>query len=800
MTRLRATILALLVSTAFAGCGGDDGPSDPGNGSTTLTMSIVSGNGQVGAIAAALASPFVVEIEDQNGNPVSGTSVSWTLAAAAGPNATLSASSTTTGTDGRSSVSFTLGDAAGSYQVRASVTGSSATFTAEATASGGLEVVSGDGQVGLSGQAAAQPLVVRAVGNGGASVPGVEVTFSVAQSAGAGASVSPTTATTGADGRASTTLTFGDGNGAVTVTASTDGADLSFSGYACGGDAGATTLDLQPGEDAVITGADLACVQLPAHAAGAEYELAVTPLPQALGFNDMTLAIGGSPAASPAPALIAQPDAAPRARAGSFSLFGGASDLTDWRGPQYEWDMQLRELEKPLRAQIQANTVGGSSFGLMAAPPQVGDVMDFGFSCVTQTQFPNTPTDITAEVVAVSDNAVIFEDTLSRGVFTGTDYTAIATNFDDVIIGTDTLYFGAPNDVTGDIAPGQVVILYTQGVNQMTEDYSDGFIAGFFCPLDLGFAGGNNAKMFYLLVPDPSGDLTPGDDANLLTKTATLRITDNTVAHEFQHLINAQVGGANGAAQEVWINEGLSHLAEEVVGHATGQAAGITEFAPGNELGSAELLQSGTAVDILNKYYLGNWVNLSLYLDSPGDTAALLNSQDPLGEETFRMRGANWSFLRYLLDRFGTPATEWQMTRALITDGATVSREAVTNVFGVPFNELAADWAAMFSVEDRADLGGPVRTSLAMTSYKVRDVYENINAPPYLGSWPLMPAVRQLSMAGMVEMDLFTGTSSFVTLRNDAASGGTGLRLMEAGTGADVNAAIMPYMVIVRTK
>jgi hypothetical protein len=49
-------------------------------------------------------------------------------------------------------------------------------------------------------------------------------------------------------------------------------------------------------------------------------------------------------------------------------------------------------------------------------------------------------------------------------------------------------------------------------------------------------------------------------------------------------------------------------------------------------------------------------------------------------------------------------------------------------------------------------------------------------------------------------MDLFTGTSSFVNLRAVSASGGTGLRLMEAGSGADLSAAIAPYMVIVRTK
>ncbi|MCL7961113.1 MAG: hypothetical protein M8861_13050, partial [marine benthic group bacterium] len=191
------------------------------------------------------------------------------------------------------------------------------------------------------------------------------------------------------------------------------------------------------------------------------------------------------------------------------------------------------------------------------------------------------------------------------------------------------------------------------------------------------------------------------------------------------------------------------------------------------------------------------------YLDAPGDTAALLNAEDPLGMETFRMRGANWSFVRYLLDRFGDPVTEWQLTRALITDGATNSRDAVSNVFGVPFDMLAAEWAAMLVVEDRDDLGGPVRASLQTTSYRMRDIYNNPSiggvASP-TGSWPLMPISRVLNVSSSLGMDLFTATSSYVTLRANAATGGTGLRLMETGTGADVSAAIMPYMAIVRTK
>jgi len=794
MTRLRTTVMALLATAALAGCG-DDGPTDPG---PTLSLSIVSGNSQVGAIGAALPASLTVSVEDQSGSAISGESVTWALASAAGPNASVSSSSTTTGTNGQTSVAFTLGDAEGAYEVRASISGSSVTFAAEAMASGALTVVSGDGQVGMAGTPAAQPLIVKAVGTGGVGVPDVEVTFAVTQSEGTGAAVNPLVATTNASGEASTVLTFGSANGPVLVSASADGSSLDLSAYVCGGDASASVLDLQPGQDAVITGAEVNCVQLPAHSAAAEYEVVVTPLPQALGFNDMKLAVSGAPATLPAPALVLPADAV--TSRSSFSLMGGAG-LPDWRGRQYAWDMQLRELEKPLRPEIRASAIGGSGFGLMAAAPQVGDVTDFGFSCVSQTQFPNAPTDITAEVVKVSNNAVIYEDTLARGSFTDLEYDVIAQNFDDVIIGTDTLYFGAPADVPGDIAPGQVVILYSAGVNRMTEDYTQGFIAGFFCPLDLTATGGNNAKMFYVLVPDPAGDLTPGSDANILTKTNVLRITDNTVAHEFQHLINAQVG--TGAAQEVWINEGLSHLAEEVVGHAAGQAEGLANFAPGNELGSADFLQSQASVGVFNKYYAGNWVNLAMYLVAPGDTAALLNGEDPLGSNTFRMRGANWSFLRYLLDRGVAPASEWQKTRALITDGATTSRQAVTNVFGTPFDELAADWAAMFSVEDRSDLGGPVRPSLEMTSYQVRDIYDDPNIGIVVsptGDWPLTPATRFLNQAGSVDMDLFTGTSSFVNLRAVSASGGTGLRLMEAGSGADLSAAIAPYMVIVRTK
>ena len=125
-------------------------------------------------------------------------------------------------------------------------------------------------------------------------------------------------------------------------------------------------------------------------------------------------------------------------------------------------------------------------------------------------------------------------------------------------------------------------------------------------------------------------------------------------------------------------------------------------------------------------------------------------------------------------------------------------------MFGVPFDQLAAEWAAMLVVEDRDDLGGPIRAALATTSYRMRDIYNNpsiggIASPTgELAAHADDPCPQRIQLP--LDMDLFTATSSYVTLRANAATGGTGLRLMETGTGADVNAAIMPYMVIVRTK
>jgi hypothetical protein len=260
-------------------------------------------------------------------------------------------------------------------------------------------------------------------------------------------------------------------------------------------------------------------------------------------------------------------------------------------------------------------------------------------------------------------------------------------------------------------------------------------------------------------------------------------------------MINAQIGG--GGAQDVWLNEGLSHLAEEVVGHA------LSGFEPGTEITANQMLSSPTTIDAFNKYYVNNWFNLTQYLEAPADTAALLVSTDPLGFNTFRMRGASWSFVRYLLDRFadGT-ATEAQKSRALIQDASSDSRQAIANVFGRPFDRLASEWNLMWAVEDRPDVA--VDPELQLTSYRVRDLYASAQIGPIInppvGGYPLSPLVRSLSGTYVIDADLFTATAKFITLSATTATSGTELRLVQPGTGDVLSGTVQPRIVIVRTK
>ena len=185
------------------------------------TLTKVSGLEQQGPAGAQLGEPFVVEVRDQNGNPFAGATV--TFAATAG-DGTLSTTTATADTEGRAATTLTLGSEPGANTVEATVDGlEPVTFTATGLAvPRTLTKVSGDEQEGPAGAALPEPFVIEVRDQNGSPLAGATVTFAV--TAGEG-TLSATSATTDAEGRASTTLTLGRTPGPNTVTATVSGLD-----------------------------------------------------------------------------------------------------------------------------------------------------------------------------------------------------------------------------------------------------------------------------------------------------------------------------------------------------------------------------------------------------------------------------------------------------------------------------------------------------------------------------------------------------------------------------------------------
>ena len=200
---------------------------DPAEASVSITavglagaptqLLLASGSNQVGAVGSRLAAPIIVLVEDAHNNSVPNATVAFAVTEGGG---SISTTSATTDSNGEATTSLTLGDTAGESTVTATVAGVTplvVTATATAGRASRLAIVSGNNQTGAAGSPLASPVTVVAEDADANPVGGVTVAFS----ASAGATVSPTTTTTNASGVAQTQVKLGTtaGPGRVTATA-----------------------------------------------------------------------------------------------------------------------------------------------------------------------------------------------------------------------------------------------------------------------------------------------------------------------------------------------------------------------------------------------------------------------------------------------------------------------------------------------------------------------------------------------------------------------------------------------------
>ena len=184
-------------------------------------LEIEDGNNQTGELNRLLPSPLIVQLLNQDGDPIQGLTIEFEVIQGTGR---LSPRTARTDSSGFAETNFTP-TSTGNIQVRASLRGIDTISPVTFNISGGLPpdaivMVSGNNQSGSPGQALANPFVVEVVDEDDEPVSGVSVTFAVTAG---GGSVSSASATTNNNGRAQTTLTLGDTVGDNTVTARVSG-------------------------------------------------------------------------------------------------------------------------------------------------------------------------------------------------------------------------------------------------------------------------------------------------------------------------------------------------------------------------------------------------------------------------------------------------------------------------------------------------------------------------------------------------------------------------------------------------
>jgi len=489
----------------------------------------------------------------------------------------------------------------------------------------------------------------------------------------------------------------------------------------------ANPLSLSAGE--VRTPVDASCVYVSGGSSGAEF--AIVP------FNTDTIyarsavlnftSSGASTVTTPlqsrtfaeAPVLSAIPSA------NNTSLLERSTDF----------DVQLRESERRVLTRLMPSarswfrnraSASGSgtrispSFATSAATWQVGDIV--GLNAKTGNTFADAcqVSDIrNGRVVAITNNAIVVADTANpTGGYTDAEYLTIGQQFDDVFV-MDTTAFGSPTDIDNN---GKVIMFFTRAVNELTKTGSQSVVGGFFYGRDLfpkqdspelgtgsGCATSNFAEMFYLLVPDPNGVV----NGNTRTKTFVQHLTNSTTAHEFQHLINASrrlyVNTAATDFEVVWLNEGLSHVAEELLFYH--QSAGL---APRMNVDSTSFKGNQTNVDSYNFNQQSNFGRYRSYLLKPSTNAPYAPN------DSLETRGATWSFLRYAADHRGTnDGDTWKKLVNSTQTGLT----NLQNVFGSGLTAMFRDWAVA-NIAD--DVPGASSAQWQQPSWNFRSVFTYI--------------------------------------------------------------------------
>jgi hypothetical protein len=650
----------------------------------TFHLTSVSGTGQTGVVNRPLTDPLRVRVT--GGVPsvaLPGVAVHFEVLSGGG---SVGPTTATTDESGIAATSLTLGGAPGGAEARATLEGVAGEVRFTATGVGTPEIVS----------------VSPTEGDRGASVEIVGRNFSpiaahdVVEFNGVLADVQTATVerlttrvpTFASDGQVTVTLTGARSNGvafhvkgpppALPDVGSVARSLLAFS-------SGTLALDLRLG---FLTGAERYVVAVEILDTDA-----TTQFRHGIAADATALTAGGAPRA-------ARKGARPVGQLAAAA--GQAHAERALRG----WEVQLAEAMAGKPRPPAGRLAGGE--------PQIGDTETFH---VLNTVDPNALiTDprnfdsVEATLRYKGAHTLVYVDNRVPALnLTDADIRDVGDRFDTQSYVVDTDAFGSESDIDGD---GRVTILLTPTINALNEGASpdEGIIIGFFFSLDLLPAvsppTSNAREMFYGFVPDPGGAFGPP-----IPRDFAILTLDEVFAHEFQHMIsfNQHFLIRGSSPEALWLNEGMSHIAED-----------------------------------LNGFDGGNVARSALYLADPAATGLAI------GGDALEERGAAFLFLRWLGDQRGE-----QIYGAL-------EQTALTGIGNVEaashqgFPNLFSDWFAALYLDD----SGIGASEFQIPSLPLRTDYDLFRtANPELGLGPYLSLLPLVVPNGTTTENLTRGTA-----------------------------------------
>jgi hypothetical protein len=247
--------------------------------------------------------------------------------------------------------------------------------------------------------------------------------------------------------------------------------------------------------------------------------------------------------------------------------------------------------------------------------------------------------------------------------------------------------------------------------------------------------------MYYSLVPDPSGKYSdPRQKADVQNDVP------GTLVHEFQHLINAgrrlYVNDADDF-EDVWLNEGLSHVAEELLYFH------VANLGPRQNIGASVIGANTAAVDAFNNYQGSNFGRFEIYIGKPAATSPYADNDE------LETRGATWYLLRYLADHRGSSDAD---TWSLLVNSKRSGQANLAGVFGASYLTQIRDFATAIFADDVPGMTDP---RFSEPSWNMRSIFPSLvnsaNVP--LRKYPL--AVLPVSDAAPASTSLVAGGSAY---------------------------------------